>query len=94
MNEIQISILYASYFTMFIDTKLRNWEKLQKKSANFPQLRGKLAADDSPISIAPKFIGRILKTYNSASGEKSVWQHAPPNFWQLIPQGAFRTKNR
>jgi hypothetical protein len=72
---------------MFIYTKLWNSEKLQKKSANLPKLRGKLAADDF---IAPKFLGRILKT----SGEKSVWQHAPPNFWQLIPQGAFRTKNR
>jgi hypothetical protein len=34
---------------MFIYTKLWNWEKLPKKSANLPHLRGKLAADDSPL---------------------------------------------
>ena len=43
------------------------------------------------FSIAPKFLSRILKTFNSVSREKSVCQHTPQNFCQLTPQGAFRT---
>jgi hypothetical protein len=51
----------------------KKWKrKTAKKVCQLPPTTGKLAADDSPISIAPKFIGRILKTYNSASGENYV----------------------
>jgi hypothetical protein len=52
---------------MFIYTKLR--KTIKKKSANFPQLRGKLAADDSALlqnfwvvfwKLATQHLGRNL----------------------------------
>ncbi len=52
MNQIQISILYELIefvYNAHLYTNLWNWEKLQKKSANLPHLRGKLAADDSSL---------------------------------------------
>jgi hypothetical protein len=67
MNQIQISILYELIIFVYNVHlhEIVKFRKTAKKSANLPKLRGKLAADDF---IAPKFLGRILKT----SGEKSV----------------------
>jgi hypothetical protein len=52
MNQIHISIFYELIVFVY-DVHLHEIVKLRKtakkKSANLPQLRGKLAADDSPL---------------------------------------------
>ncbi len=52
MNQIQISILYELIVFVYNVHLPQNCEiekNCKKKSANLPQLRGKLAADDSPL---------------------------------------------